>query len=111
MLNSFKILLKKTFTLKYLRCPACNEEPIAYIRLFWLAGPYKTYECKNCKKNIKVDFSYIIEFFLYFFIMAIFLNVIEHLLKFNLSNWIAFLVIIISFFILNFKEKFLFKLV
>ena len=102
--------IQKLFTLKYLKCPNCHKEPIYYYKLFWFMGAHKIYNCGNCNVSIKLDHYYVLEFFLYFFIMAILFNVIEYIYVINLSNWFTILVLLISFILMNFRERHLFKL-
>ena len=96
--------------MKAFTCPSCGGWPISYLKFFF-KGPYQTYACKNCNVNLKIDFSYIEEFFLYFFICAIVFITIDKYYEINYDYFKTIFAVFISFFIMNYKKRRVFKII
>ncbi len=104
-------LRDQIFTLKFLKCPECGDQPFSYFKLFWFTNTRVTHKCKHCERYLKLDHYYILELFVYFMLFAILLNLLNYFLTLKLDIIFTFAVLIISFLLMNRNKKRLFKLV
>jgi hypothetical protein len=99
------------FTLKFLKCPSCSQSPISYFKLLWFINMRVTYKCIHCESCLKLNYSYILEFLVTLFLLAISTNLVESFFDLKIDELFTFIIIVISFLIMNGRKRSLFILI
>ena len=99
--------------MKTFNCPSCNKQAIPYSNMYYTIlwkGPFGHFSCNNCKMDLKLNFNYIVEFFLYYFISTFIFLIIDHFIELKYGIIFAIIGVIFSLLILNYLGRNLFIL-
>jgi hypothetical protein len=102
--------------MKFLSCPFCKSQAtsnlwkILYLSVyfFWIR-PNGYLKCENCHIKLSINFKYIYEFFLYYFLLAIPYSIINYYINIDYGIISGLIGLIISYLIMcKLDRKFFF---